>query len=139
MMPTPEATQRVERRSGLDRRQTSDVGPSVGWWTEPVAMTRRFLLFLTAVAFCFVSFATWAAVSTVNALRTEDCEAANRRRGEIQQTAHQLVDLDRQTWLRIEVERGEGPLPDPFRRELFDSFDQLDAQIDNAYAPENCP
>ena len=127
-----------ERRSGSDRRTpmtATNVG--VGWLTADVNITRGFLLSVVIVSFTFVGFGAWAAVRTVSELREDDCNAANDRRGELRDIAHDLVDNDR-FLIELANQLSSDGLPPEFLAPLQARYNDQDRKIDDAYANAPC-
>lgn len=129
--------QQPDRRSGSDRR--GRVTPSSdGWLSEGVRMTRGLLLAVLLVVFSFFGFGAWAAVSTVRSLRQDDCIDRNLQRADQRELGHDLVDNDR-LLINLADSLSEDGLPVEFTGPLRTRYDEQDAKIETAYAPDPCP
>lgn len=125
-----------DRRSGHDRRQT--ITGTRGWLNEDVRMSRGFLLTVIVVACAFFGFGTWAAVSTVRDLRSDDCTSAEAWRTAVGSITHDLVDNDR-FLIGLADNLSPNGLPDEFTIPLEQRYTAQDSAIDDALRGEACP
>lgn len=107
------------------------------WKKSPATVTRGFLFFRDIIVLLFVGATVTAGVTTASALRNDDCRFANERRAQILDVAHRLVDNDR-LLLALADSVIEGGVPLGIYDPLIAQYDDLESDIDIAYAPVQC-
>ena len=107
------------------------------WRKSPAIVTKGYLAFRDIVVLGFVGAIVIAGVTTVNALRREDCERANTTRTNAAEIATADVVSDRRIWMAIDI-LVEG-IPEPTRALIFDELEAREAKIVSTYAEQPCP
>lgn len=108
------------------------------WTRSPAIVTKGYLAFRDIVVLGFVGAIVIAGVTTVNALRREDCESGNRTRSNAAEVALADVDSDRKIWIAIDDLIDNG-IPEPARTVIFNELQAREIQIALTYAEQSCP
>lgn len=107
------------------------------WMASPTTVTKGYLVFRDIVVLGFVGAIVIAGVTTVNALRREDCERANETRSNAAVIAEADVASDRRIWNAIDL-LVEG-IPEPTRTVIFEELVAREEKIVSTYAEQPCP
>lgn len=108
------------------------------WRKSSATVTKGYLAFRDVIVLGFVGAIVIAGVTTVNALRREDCQRANGQRANAADVAHSDVDSDRKIWEAIDKLVPNG-IPEPTRTIIFNELLAREVKIESTYAAQPCP